>query len=140
MKYELTEGLFLNDLAGLILPEISLYEYEAKIESDAIVLTFYAKAVEPAEDLSVFIEKSAVDHILDCEVSSAPAEDGNYLIFVELSKDATVDTIFELLNLCEHLCEIKNWKFTGYKLSREYDLNRKNIAAYLNAIRSGKIS
>jgi hypothetical protein len=140
MKFELSEGLFPNDLAGLILPEFDIFLYEPKIEGDAIVVSFYAKAAEPAEDLSVFIEKSAVDHVLDTEVSSAPAETGNYLIFVELSKDATTDTIFELLNLCEHLCEIKNWKFTGYKLSKDYPASRKNVSAYLQAIKSGKIS
>lgn len=140
MKVDITEGLFHGDLQGLILPLISLYEYEAKIESDAIVLAFYAKHLEAAEDLSTFIEKSAVDSIIDTEVSSAPNEEGNYLIFVELSKNVTVEDIIEIIDLCEHLCEVKNWKFQAYRLKKEYDLTRDNLKTYLAAIKSGKLS
>ena len=137
---DLTEGLFEDDLAGLILPVVSFYEYESKIEADAIVMAFYARHLEAAEDLSIFIEKSAIEEVLDTEVSSAPDEDGDYLIFVELSKDATGKTIMQVIELCQHLCDVENWKFTAYKLKKEYDLNIKNISTYLAAIKSGKVS
>jgi len=137
---DLTEGIFENDLQGLILPVIDIYSYEPKIEPDAIVIAFYAKHVNAAEDLSIFIEKSAIEEVLDAEVSSAPDEDGYYLVFIELDKSITTKTIMQIIDLCEHLCDIKNWKFTGYKLSKEYDLTAKNIATYLTAIKTGKLA
>jgi hypothetical protein len=140
IKNNLTEGLFENDLQGLIIPLVSLYEYAPKIKGDAIVLAFFAKHLEAAEDLSIFIEKSAIDEVLDTEVSSAPNEDGDYLIFVELSEDTTADTIMAVIDLCEHLCDVENWKLQAYKLPKTYDLTPKNVAAYLAAIKSGKIS
>lgn len=134
------EGIFENDLQGLILPAVSFYEYESKIEADAIVMAFYARHLEAAEDLSIFIEKSAIEEVLDTEVSSAPDEDGDYLIFIEISKDSTGKTVMQIIDLCEHLCDIENWKFTAYKLTKEYDLNLKNISQYLAAIKSGKLA
>jgi len=134
------EGLFEGDLQGLILPVVSLYEYDAKIEPSAIVLAFYAKHVEAAEDLSIFIEKSAIDAVLDTEVSAAPNENGVYLVFIELSKDISAKTVMDIIELCEHLCDVDNWKFTAYKLSKEYDLNLKNISTYLAAINAGKLA
>lgn len=140
MKMEIiNEGLFSNDLAGLVLPLISIYEYEPKIEKDAIVVAFYVKEANAAEDLSVFIEKSAIDGILDCEVSSAPDEDGDYLVFVELSKDVKTSTIIHVVKLINHLCDVKNWKFEAYKLPKTYDLTNKAIDLYLGAIHSGKL-
>ena len=103
-------------------------------------MAFYARHLEAAEDLSIFIEKSAIEEVLDTEVSSAPDPDGDYLIFVELSKDATGKTIMQVIELCQHLCDVENWKFTAYKLKKEYDLNIKNISTYLAAIKSGKVS
>jgi|SRR5882672_820331 len=141
MRFEIVnEGLFANDLMGLILPLVSLYEFEPKITSDAIVVAFYAKHVEAAEDLSVFLEKSAVSNVLDTEVSAAPDQDGNYLIFVELSKDVNTKDIMDLIELCEHLCDVKNWKLQAYRLPKTYDLTSKNIDAYLKAIKVGKLS
>jgi len=134
------EGLFENDLQGLVLPLISFFEYEPKIEPDAIVIAFFAKHLEAAEDLSMFIEKSALPHILDAEVSSAPDEDGDYLVFIELSKKADTKTIMGIIELCEHLCDVKNWKMEVYKMTKLYDLNSKNVNLYLNAIKSGKLS
>lgn len=140
MKIEIIkEGLFENDLMGLVLPLISVYEYEPKIEEDAIVIAFYVKEAPAAEDLSVFIEKSAIKGIIDCEVSSAPDEDGHYLVFVEMSKDITATTIMDVVKLIKYLCDVKNWKFEAYRLPKTYDLTKKSIELYLTAIHSGKL-
>jgi hypothetical protein len=139
MKLEIIkEGLFENDLAGLVLPLIDLFSYEPKIEKDAIVIAFFVKEANAAEDLSVFIEKSAISGILDSEVSSAPDQDGQYLVFVELSKNITAKTIMSIVKLVDHLCEVKNWKFEGFKLPKTYNLTDKNVDLYLKAIHSGK--
>jgi hypothetical protein len=140
MKTEIIkEGLFENDLMGLIIPLMSLYEYEPKIEEDAIVIAFYVKEANAAEDLSVFIEKSSIDGILDCEVSSAPDEDGDYLVFVEFSKNVKSSSVMSVLKIINHLCDVKNWKFEAFKLPKTYDLTEKAIDLYLNSIQSGKL-
>src|ERR1700748_2916530 len=83
---ELIEGLRENDLEGLVLPVISIDQFESKIDDDAIVVAFYVEYRDPAIDLNRFIQKSAVD-ILDTEVSPAPTEDGYFVVFVELMRD-----------------------------------------------------
>ena len=140
MRYEvIAEGLFANDLVGLVLPTISINEFEPKVEKTAIVLAFFVKNKEAAEDLSVFLEKSAIENIFDAEVSAAPDEDGNYLVFIEVSHKITADEIIKILAIANHLCSVDKWDFQGYKLSKKYPANKANIQPYLKAIQEGKI-
>ena len=81
--FALNEGLRPDDLEDLVLPILSIDEYESKIEDDGIVVGFYTQYKDPANDLNRFIQKSAID-ILDSEVSPAPTEDGYFIVFVEL--------------------------------------------------------
>lgn len=136
----INESLFANDLVGLILPMFSIFEFEPKIQSDAIVVAFYVKNKEAAEDLSVFLEKSSIEDIIDAEVSAAPDENGNYLVFIEMPRKVTTNDILRIIKIINHLCPIENWKMTGHKLNKEYDANEKNISLYLSAIHSGKLS
>lgn len=131
----LTEGLFNGDLEGLILPLISLNEYEPKIDKNALVVVFFAKHVEAAEDLSVFLEKSANDYIIDTEVSSAPDTDGNYLIFVEVTKNITIEAFFNIIKLTQYLCKLDNLKFQAYKLPKTYSVTEPNIQAYFKSLK-----
>ena len=140
MKYDfLTEGLFANDLVGLVLPTISINEFEPKIEKTALVIAFFVKNKEAAEDLSVFLEKSAIEDILDAEVSAAPDEGGYYLVFIEVSNKIAVEMIMKIIAIANHLCSIDEWIFQGYKLSKKYSANKANIKTYLQAIKEGKI-
>lgn len=131
----LTEGLFKDDLAGLILPLVSINEYESKVEKDAVVLTFFSKNPDAADDLSVFIEKSSIPEILDAEVSSAPDENGDYLVFVELENKNVISIILEVLRIVNHVCNVKEWKFQAYKLPRTYTLSKNNLVAYFNKMK-----
>ena len=140
MKYDiLNEALFSNDLAGLVLPTISINEFEPKVDSKALVIAFFVKNKEAAEDLSVFLEKSAVEDILDAEVSAAPDENGSYLVFIEANHNITADTILHIIKIANHLCSVDKWDFQGYKLSKKYLINKANLQTYLSAIREGKI-
>ena len=81
----INEGLMKNDLAKLVLPIMSIDEYDSKIKDDAIVVAFYVTDKDPASDLNKFIQKSPV-MLLDTEVSPAPNQDGFYLVFVEMDR------------------------------------------------------
>lgn len=137
MRFEIIkEGLFENDLVDLVLPLFSLDEYEAKIDKDAIVMGFFVKNKDAAADLSVFLERSAIEEINDVEVSSAPDEDSHYLVFIELPRNVKVSTISSILHLANHLCKIEKWEFQAYKLKKPYLATRKNVDVYLRSIRN----
>lgn len=137
MKFEIiNEGLFENDLEDLVLPLVSLDEYEAKIDNTAIVIAFFVTNNEAAADLAVFLERSANEDILDVEVSSAPDEDTHYLVFVEVPRKIKTASVMNMLHLVNHLCKIEKWKFQAYKLSNVYEANEKNVESYLRSIQN----
>lgn len=111
---DLKEGLRTRDLIDLVLPTISIDEYESKIDPDAIVVGFFVDDKEPADDLASFIESGAGD-ILDTEVSPAPDDDGNYLVFVEFIRDEKLPEHLEyILKTVENLTGNIKWNFTYY--------------------------
>jgi len=111
---KLKEGLRTHDLIDLVLPTISIDEYESKIDPDAIVVGFFVDDDAPAKDLSSFIESGAGE-ILDTEVSPAPDDDGNYLVFVEFMRDENLpENIEYVLETVENLTGIQEWNFTYY--------------------------
>jgi len=70
-KAPLREGLREGDLADLVLPMISVDEYESRIDkSQAIVIGFYVQDENAANDLNRFVQKSALP-LLGTEVSRA---------------------------------------------------------------------
>lgn len=110
-KKVVTEGLIAHALDFLILPLISIDEYESKIDDKrVIVVGFYVNDEDPAEDLSNFIDKSNLE-ILDTEVSPAPTRDGHYMVFVEIRRNEEfVAILLDILSEIKNLCNIKNWK------------------------------
>jgi hypothetical protein len=87
-----------GDLAGTILPDVSIDEFEPKAgdEKDVIVVAFYLNDQNPAEDLNTFIQRGFID-TLDVEVSPNTDEEGRYLVFVEMSRDDTFPNKFQAL-------------------------------------------
>ena len=57
-----------GDLAGTILPEVSIDEFQPKAgdEQDVIVVAFYLDDQTPADDLNTFIQRGFID-TLDVE-------------------------------------------------------------------------
>lgn len=111
---KLKEGLRSLDLIDLVLPTISIDEYESKIDPDAIVVGFFVDDKDPANDLASFIESGA-GAILDTEVSPAPDDDGNYLVFVEFLRDEKLpENLQYILETIENLTGIQKWNFTYY--------------------------
>ena len=87
-----------GDLAGTILPDVSIDEFEPKAgeDKDVIVVAFYLDDEGPADDLNTFIQRGFID-TLDVEVSPNTDEEGRYLVFVEMSRDDTFPEKFQAL-------------------------------------------
>lgn len=111
---KITESLQPGDLDHLVLPLISIDEFNSKIDNRrAIVVAFYCTDKNPAQDLMRFIEGSNLD-MLDTEVSPAPSSEGYYVVFVELSRNtefpATLDEIIQQVgNIAENKWQVKIW-------------------------------
>lgn len=132
MESNLHEGLSRHALEHLILPVLSIDEYESKIsDKRAVVIGFFVQDEAPAKDLSHFIERSSLP-ILDTEVSPNPTEDGFYVTWVELhrSKDLPV-VLSDLLGDIENLCKIDEWQFTCPHHTSPNDLNKDNLTSFL---------
>lgn len=126
---KLTEGLVKGDLADLVMPIISIDEFNSKLDEDAIVIGFYVVDKDPANDLNRFIQKSPVD-LLDTEVSPAPDPNGYYMVFVEVVRSADFkkklfSIIEEVSKLVDH--DLEDWRFTVYGHKGAFDLTEKNI-------------
>jgi hypothetical protein len=113
------EGLQKGDLNGMILPLLSVDEYESKIDDkNVIVVTFYCFEEDPAHDLSNFIERSPHTP-LDTDVSPAPSKEGYYLTFVEIKRNSEfVDKLLNILKEVHNLTDVTEWQFTSNQLPK----------------------
>lgn len=105
-----------GDLAGTVLPDVSIDEFEPKAgdEADVIVVAFYLNDEAPAEDLNTFIQRGFID-TLDVEVSPNTDEEGRYLVFVEMSRDDTFPNKFQaLIKDVENLTGPTEWRVKTY--------------------------
>lgn len=128
---KLLEGLRENDLEGLVIPVISIDQYESKIDDDAIVVAFFVEYKDPALDLNRFIQKSAAE-ILDTEVSPAPTEDGYYVVFVEILRNKKfLDILSSILENLSNLVSNVSWRFIAYGVEGVHDLDAKNLLSYI---------
>jgi len=110
----INESLQPGDLNHLVLPLISVDEFNSKIDNRrAIVVAFYCTDKNPAQDLMRFIEGSNLD-ILDTEVSPAPSTEGYYVVFVEFSRNQDFpeildDIIQQVENVADNKWQLKAW-------------------------------
>lgn len=108
----LAEGLKRLALDDLVLPLISIDEYESKIsDRRAIVIGFYVTDEDPAIDLSNFIDRGP-QPIMDTEVSPAPTPEGQFVVFVEVMRNGEFpNVLLEILNEIANVTSILDWKF-----------------------------
>lgn len=135
MKKIINEGLKAGDLENMILPLLTIDEYNSKIDnSKNIVVGFYVFEQNAAYDLSNFIERSPY-LIQDTDVSPAPTKDGYYLTFAEIQRNPEFPkALDELLQEISLLCKIKNWQFTAPNLKEDQicDLSKKHLEQYID--------
>lgn len=109
-KAVLREGLREGDLADMVLPLLSVDEYESKITPEAVVVGFYVRDQQAANDLNRFIQKSPAP-LLDTDVSPAPDQHGYYLVFVEVLPDKKAGAHLDsLLREIAPLVSIQKWE------------------------------
>lgn len=119
---QLSEGLEASDLAHLVDTTVTVDEYKSKMGADEeiCVLTFKVQGKDPARDLVSFIEKS-YDWVLDADASSGELDDGTYLVFVEIDREANmIDNIITMFEDLERLTDIpmQDWLVVNSKPRR----------------------
>lgn len=119
----LFEGLKEGDLEELVIPLVSIDEYESKLDDDSIVIAFHVQDREPANDLNRFVQKGPTA-LLDTDVSPAPNADGFYMVFVEILRDEEFpQKVMDILGSLEGLTGIADWRAVAYGSEEEYPLN-----------------
>ena len=105
----LFEGMRAGDLRDLVLPIISVDEFESKIDDSAVVLGFYVHEQGAADDLNRFIQRTYVD-ILDTEVSPAPDTKGYFMVFVEMLANADfASNVMKIVHDVSALVNVDEW-------------------------------
>jgi len=135
INYNLFEGLEAGDLKRLIHPELHIDEFKSKLgdDADVIVLSFKVDSKEPANDLVSFIEKG-YEWVIDGDVSSGELDDGAYIVFVEMDRDAKapkniMQLMGELMNLTEQ--DEEDWRVRYYKSSQEKQLSLEALESLI---------
>ena len=131
-RSDISEGLTRHSLDNLIMPMLSIDEYESKIsDRRAIVVGFFVEEEDPAGDLSKFIDRSS-QPILDTEVSPAPTPDGYYMVFVEIQRDENFPAVvMGMIEEIENLCKIERWTFQCPKQPDPIDLSEKALRKHI---------
>jgi hypothetical protein len=123
----LREGLKEGDLQDLVLPMVSIDEYESKLDDDSIVVAFYVADRDPANDLNRFIQKGAAD-VLDTDVSPAPNPEGYYLVFVELMRDeGFLDKLHTMIDEIRNLTLLTTWHAKVFEVEKMIPLDSKDL-------------
>lgn len=131
----LFEGVEMGDLKRLVEPNLTIDTYRSKMgdDKDICVISFTIMGKEPAGDLVNFIEKS-YDWVLDGDISSGEASDGNYLVFVEIERnekacDHIMVMMKDIMNLTEQ--KIDDWTFSYYKGVAKYPLTVEQLVKHV---------
>lgn len=129
MRKYLSEGLREHDLDKLVIPLVSIDEFESKVDDDLIVIGFFVKDSDPADDLNRFIQKSPVS-LVDTEVSPAPNQDGYFVVFVEVMRDPSFySKLTTILDEIENLVGIapEDWSFSCYGHDGIFQLTEEKV-------------
>jgi len=126
---QLNEGLRAMDLKEMVHNMFEVDSFRSKMgeDQDVCVVSFKVKDRSPAKDLMEFIEKG-YSFVLDADVSSGEDNNGEYSVFVEISRTPKLaEQIQELTYGVQRLTGIDNFKFKYYKESTVHDLNTDNL-------------
>lgn len=130
---QLNEGLRPMDLEEMVYPTFDVDTFRSKMgeDKDVCVVSFQVKDRAPAKDLMEFVEKG-YDFVLDADVSSGENKDGEYSVFIELSRTPNLsEEIQELCYGIKKLTGIKEFKFKYYKDSSEHSVNEESLRSVI---------
>lgn len=132
-------------ISGLF--EIDTHRSKMGEDRDVCVLTFKVKDRNPAKDMMEFIEKG-YPFVLDSDVSAGENSDGDYFVFVELSRTPNIaEQINEITYGVKKLTGIADWKFRYHRMSNDFEVTSESLSkvipptpvdydAHLNNIRT----
>jgi len=126
-------GLREGDLENVTLKNISIDEFEPKTGEvkDVIVVAFHVTEQPAGKDLYTFINNSRFN-VRDVEVSPNPNEHGNYLVFVEFTReDEFLERLRELVRDIERVTGKLRWKATTHLTDEYFSLDNPEIEKYL---------
>lgn len=125
---KLFEGARAGDLEYLVSSFVSIDQYTSKIENDNIVISFFVKEKEPAQDLVDFISKNFFDFVIDIELAASKTINGDFQVFVELKRTQSFPVrLFKIMNALNILTNQDDWVFKAPGFDETFDLTRENI-------------
>ena len=127
---QLNEGLRPNDLENMVRPILSIDTFRSKMgeDRDVCVVSLTVKDRNPAKDVMEFVEKG-YSFVLDADVSSGENNNGEYAVFIELSRTPKLaEQIKELEYGIKKLTGLTEFKFKYYKQSSEHDLTEEALS------------
>jgi hypothetical protein len=130
---QLNEGLRPLDLKEMVYPTFEVDTYRSKMgeDRDVCVVSFQVKDRAPAKDLMEFIEKG-YHFVLDSDISSGENENGEYSVFVELSRSPRLaDHIKEITYGVRKLTGIDDFKFSYHKEQAVHEATEANLKAHI---------
>lgn len=130
---QLNEGLRPLDLKDLIKPIFEVDTFRSKMgeDDDVCVVSFTVKDRNPAKDLMEFIEKG-YNFVLDADVSAGENNNGEYAVFVEISRTPKLsEQIRELTLGIKRLSGIDDWKFVYHKSNKEHNADENSLRSVI---------
>ena len=130
---QLNEGLRPLDLKEMVYPTFEVDTYRSKMgeDRDVCVISFQVKDRAPAKDLMEFIEKG-YHLVLDSDVSSGENENGEYSVFVELSRSPRLaEQIKELTYGVRKLTGIDDFKFKYHKENTVREVTEETLKSVI---------
>ncbi len=130
---QLNEGLRPMDLAEMVNSTFEVDTFRSKMgeDRDVCVLTFTVNDRNPAKDLMEFIEKG-YNFVLDADVSSGENTNGEYSVFVELSRTAELaEQIKELTYGIKKLTGINDWEFRYHKDNKKFQVSEETLKSVI---------
>lgn len=131
----LKEGLEVNDLRRLVVPELSVDEFKSKMgrDEDIVVLSFRVLEKEPALDLVNFIEKG-YEWVIDADISAGETDDGEFMVFVEFDRtgelaEQVIQLIDDMLNLTDQ--KMSDWTVRVKTNPESLPLSKENLIEFV---------
>ncbi len=130
---QLNEGLRPDDLREMVYPTFEVDTFRSKMgeDQDVCVVSFKVKDRSPAKDLMEFIEKG-YNFVLDADVSSGEDNNGEYSVFVEISRTPKLaEQIKELTYGVQKLTGIDDFKFKYFREDSIHEATTENLKSYI---------
>jgi tetratricopeptide (TPR) repeat protein len=106
---------------------VDVYKPRNGDEKDIAVLAFLVLERKPAIILSRRITQGKFEFI-DVDVSPAPDDEGNHLVFLEIKRTAAMfDVLSDILRHIGNMVDIDQWYFQPYAYKEFLDWNRENF-------------